>query len=344
MRVRWKDFELPTRVMIHDASLTGEYGLFVAEPFERGYGVTIGNCLRRVLLSSIEGAAVTHIRIKGAQHEFASLAGVVEDVTAIVLNLKQLAVRIDEDGVRRLRLETHAKGEVTAGQFTPDPAVEILNPKLHIATLNDDTDLEIEVEIRRGRGYMTAEEHGRDGQELGVIPVDSSFSPVRRVKYRVENTRVGKRTNFDRLLLEVWTNGAVTPELAVVEASKILRRHLNPFVQYFELGKELQINEKKEEAARQKEKFLDQLRQKLAMSITELDLSVRATNCLMSEKVETLRELVQRQESELLKIRNFGKTSLKEVKKKLSDINLSLGMNLDELFGGKEPPASGATG
>jgi DNA-directed RNA polymerase subunit alpha len=333
MRVRWKDFELPSRVTVQDKSLTGEYGLFAAEPFERGYGVTIGNGLRRVLLSSIEGAAVTHVKIKGAAHEFASLPGVVEDVTSIVLNLKQLALRLDGEGPRRLKLEARKKGDVTASAILPDPAVEILNPDLHIVTLTEDVDFEAEIEIRRGRGYVTAEEQARDAHEIGVIPVDASFSPVQRVKYRVENTRVGKRTNYDRLLLEIWTNGTVTPDAALVEASKIFRKHLNPFVLYYELGKELQINEKKEEEARQKEKYLEQLRSKLSMSISELDLSVRATNCLMSEKIETIRELVQRQESELLKIRNFGKTSLKEVKKKLADINLAIGMNIDEIFG-----------
>jgi DNA-directed RNA polymerase subunit alpha len=343
MRVRWKDFELPTRVIAQDKTLSGDYGQFVAEPFERGFGVTIGNGLRRVLLSSIEGASVTHVKIKGAAHEFASLPGVVEDVTAIVLNLKQLAIRLDGEGSRRLKLEAHKKGEVTAAAIMPDPAVEILNPKLHIATLSEDVDFEAEIEVRRGRGYVTSEEHSKDSHEIGVIPVDASFSPVQRVKYRVENTRVGKRTNYDRLHLEIWTNGTITPELALVEASKIFRKHLNPFVLYYELGKELQINEKKEEAARQKEKYLDQIRQKLAMSISELDLSVRATNCLMSEKIETLRELVQRQESELLKIRNFGKTSLKEVKKKLSDIGLSIGMSLDDVFGIKEAPVAAST-
>jgi len=340
MRVRWKDFELPTRVVAQDQTLSGEYGMFVAEPFERGYGVTIGNGLRRVLLSSIEGAAVTHVRIKGVAHEFASLPGIVEDVTAIVLNLKQLAVRLEGEGSRRLKLEAHKKGELTAAAFTPDPAVEILNPQLHIATLTEDVDFEAEVEIRRGRGYVTSEEHAKENQEIGLIPVDASFSPVQRVKYRVENTRVGKLTNYDRLLLEIWTNGTISPEAALVEASKIFRKHLNPFVLYFELGKELQINEKKEEEARQKEKQLEQLRQKLAMSISELDLSVRATNCLMSEKIETLRDLVQHQEAELLKIRNFGKTSLKEVKKKLTDIGLSIGINVDEIFGSREAAAS----
>jgi DNA-directed RNA polymerase subunit alpha len=332
MRVRWKDFELPTRVICEDKTLTGEYGVFLAEPFERGIGITVGNALRRILLSSIEGAAVTHVRIKGAAHEFASLPAVVEDVTAIVLNIKQLVLRLDGEGSRRLRIEARKKGPVTAANILPDPAVEILNPGLVLATLAEDADFEAEIDVRRGRGYVTAEENAKDGHEIGVIPVDSSYTPVRRVKYRVENTRVGKLTNYDRLVLEVWTNGTVTPDQALVEASKILRKHLNPFVQYFELGKELQINEKKEEEQRKKEKYLETLREKLAMGITELDLSVRATNCLMSEKIETIRELVQKPEAELLKIRNFGKTSLKEVKKKLSDIGLSIGMDLDAIF------------
>ncbi len=346
MRVRWKDFELPTRVTQDDRTATPNFAQFVAEPFERGFGTTLGNGLRRVLLSSIEGAAVASVKIKGAAHEFAALPGVVEDVTDIVLNLKLLLVRIEgESPVKRLKLEASKKGEVKAGQIQAETGVTIVNPDLRIATLADDVDFSMEIEVRRGRGYITAEEHAKSGNlEIGVIPVDSSFSPVRRVRYKIETTRVGKLTNYDRLVLDVWTNGILTPEMALVEASKIYRKHLNPFVQYFELGRELQINEKREEEARKREKYYEELRQKLAMSISELDLSVRSANCLASEHIETIGELVVRPESELLKVRNFGKTSLKEVKKKLSDLGLSLGMDLETIFGKKGPAATAAGG
>ncbi len=335
MRVRWKDFELPTRLVCDEKTLTRSYGLFVAEPFERGYGTTIGNSLRRVLLSSIEGAAVTKVRFKNLGHEFTTINGVYEDVTDIVLNVKKLVVRLKHDEVQKIRIEVHERGEVKAAHIIPHPAVEILNPDLHIATLTEDTEFVVEMEVRRGRGYVTSEENVHEEDELGAIPVDSIFSPVRRVKYRVENTRVGKLTNYDKLSIEVWTNGTVDPEMAMVEASKILRRHLNPFVQYFDLGKELQLNEKKEEEARRREKYLEELKTKLSMPVSELDLSVRASNCLQLENIRTVGEFVQKTEADLLKVRNFGKTSLKEVKKKLSDIGLSLGMDLDVIFGKK---------
>ena len=342
MRVRWKDFELPTRVVMEDRSATPTFAQFIAEPFERGFGTTIGNGLRRVLLSSIEGAAVTSVKIKGASHEFTAIPGVVEDATDIVLNLKSLLVRIEgESPTKKLRLEAGKKGEMKAGMIQPETGVTVVNPELHVATLADDVEFAVDIEVRKGRGYVTSEEHTKEGHEIGMIPVDSNFSPVRRVRYKIETTRVGKLTNYDRLVLDVWTNGILTPEMALVEASKIFRKHLNPFVQYFELGRELQINEKREEESRKREKYYEELRQKLAMSISELDLSVRSANCLASEHIETIGELVVRPESELLKVRNFGKTSLKEVKKKLTDLGLSLGMDLEAIFG-KKGAAGGA--
>jgi DNA-directed RNA polymerase subunit alpha len=337
MRVRWKEFELPTRVALDEKTSTPTYGMFIAEPFERGFGTTIGNSLRRVLYSSIEGTAVTHVKIKGAAHEFTALEGVVEDVTDIVLNLKQLVVKIADEGRKTLRLDVQKKGPVKAAQIVPEAGVEIINPDLHICTLAEDTEFSAEITVAKGRRYVTAEEHSKDGSEIGVIPVDASFSPVKRVRYKVENTRVGKLTNYERLILEIWTNGTISPEEALTEASKILRKHLNPFVQYFELGRELQVNEKKEEELRKKEQEKAELRQKLAMSISELDLSVRSANCLSSERIETIGELVSRSEAELLKVRNFGKTSLREVKKKLADMGLSLGMDLEGIFGKKAP-------
>jgi DNA-directed RNA polymerase subunit alpha len=234
-------------------------------------------------------------------------------------------------------LDVQKKGPVKAAQIVPEAGVEIINPDLHICTLAEDTEFSAEITVAKGRRYVTAEEHSKDGSEIGVIPVDASFSPVKRVRYKVENTRVGKLTNYERLILEIWTNGTISPEEALTEASKILRKHLNPFVQYFELGRELQVNEKKEEELRKKEQEKEELRQKLSMSISELDLSVRSANCLSSERIETIGELVSRSEAELLKVRNFGKTSLREVKKKLADMGLSLGMDLEGIFGKKAP-------
>lgn len=335
MRVRWKNFELPMRVTLDDKTATTTYGCFFAEPFERGMGTTIGNSLRRILYSSIEGTAVTSLKIKGVAHEFSTVKGVVEDVPDIILNLKQLLVRLDGDSPKKLLLEVDKKGPVKADQITPEAGVEILNPDLVICTLVDNIDFSAEIEVRKGRRYVTAEEHGKDFKETGIIYVDSSFSPVKKVRYKVENTRVGKLTNYDKLILEIWTNGIVTPDYTLVEASKILRKHLNPFVFRYEIGRELQVNEKKEEEMRKQEKYKEDLRQKLSMSVSELDLSVRASNCLSSEKVETIGELVSRSEQDLLKIRNFGKTSLREVRKKLQEMNLSLGINVEEITGKK---------
>lgn len=340
MRIRWKEFELPTKVLLGETSSTRTYGRFIVEPFERGFATTLGNSLRRVLYSSIEGAAVTHVKIKGAPHEFSTLSGVVEDVTDIVLNLKQLVVRLNEKGPFTLVVDASKKGPVKAGHITPAANVEVVNPDQPLATLAEDTPFYAELTVRLGRRYVTAEEHGRNG-EVGMIPIDSTFSPVTRVAYHVENTRVGKQTDYERLVLDIWTNGSVTPDEALVEAAKILRKHINPFVMYFELGRELQVNEQREEELRKREKYLEELKQKLSMSISELDLSVRSANCLSSEHIETIGELVQRNEADLLKVRNFGKTSLREVKKKLADLGLGLGMNLDEIFRSKRSPFGG---
>ncbi|MBI5360004.1 MAG: DNA-directed RNA polymerase subunit alpha [Planctomycetes bacterium] len=326
MRVRWKEFELPTRVVRDDNSADPNYGRFVIEPFERGFGTTIGNSIRRVLLSSIEGTSVTSVKFLNVPHEFSTIKNVREDVADIVLNIRKIIFKLNTDEPQKLTLEAHEKCAVKAGDIKPNANVEILNPGLHIATIVDDTDFTIELEIRKGRGYLPIDEDKE--RELGLIPVDSVFSPVKRVKYKTENTRVGKLTNYDKLLLEIWTNGTVSPELAMVESAKILRKHMNPFIQYFELGKELQINEKKEEEVKLKQKYLEELKQKLQMNISELDLSVRASNCLTTENVNTIEDLVKKGEQELLKVRNFGKTSLKEVKKKLTEMGLALGMDL----------------
>ncbi|MCC6669689.1 MAG: DNA-directed RNA polymerase subunit alpha [Planctomycetes bacterium] len=326
MRIRWRNFELPSQVVLDRATATDSYGKFMVEPFERGFGTTIGNGLRRVLLSSIEGTAVTHVRIDGVVHEFSSIPGVYEDVTHIILNIKKLRVRMHSDAPATLRIDVSSKGEVTAGQIETDHNVEIVNRDLKICTLTEDVRFYCEIMVKKGRGYVTAEENVTEEMEVGTIPVDSIFSPVYRVKYGIENTRVGKFTNYDRLVLEIWTDGTVSPEMALVEASKIYRKHLNPFVQYFEMKEDLAIEggalaPEGDESAKRKE--LDEL---LNKSVDMLDLSVRAKNCLDSENITSIRELVSMSEADLLKVRNFGKTSLKEVKTKLQALGLALGI------------------
>ncbi len=325
MRMRWRGLELPTRVVPDSELNTRTYGKFTVEPFERGFGTTVGNSLRRILLSSLEGAAVTRVRIKGAEHEFSTLEGVVQDVTDIVLNIKNMVVSLEGDEPKTMRLQAEGPGDVTCDLIEADTSVTIHNPELVLATLTKQVDFDMEFTVQKGRGYVPAsEQYEAEGdQEVGVIPVDAIYSPVTRVRYKVEDTRVGQKTNYDKLTLEVWTNGTVTPEMAMVEAAKILRKHLNPFVQYFELGDEA-ASETAAAAARVDEELI----RKLQMPISELDLSVRANNCLESAKVEIVADLVCQEESELLKVRSFGKTSLREVKRKLADMGLELGMDL----------------
>ncbi len=331
MRVRWRGLELPSRVLRDEQISTDQYAKFSAEPFERGFGTTVGNSLRRILLSSLEGAAVTHVKIKGAEHEFSSLPNVVEDVTDIILNVKALTVRLDADGVREMRVTAKKAGPITAGMIEADPSVAIINKDLVLATLTEDAEFDMTLTVSKGRGYRTAAENGGDAeeQEVGIIAVDSIYSPVTRVRYATEDARVGQKTDYDRLVLEIWTNGTITPELALVEASKILRKHLNPFVQYFELGSEM-ASEEALAAIRDANKSLidPELQGKLDMTVQDLDLSVRANNCLESAKIGSIRELVKKTENDLLKVRSFGKTSLREVKRKLADLGLSLGMDL----------------
>ena len=333
MRIRWRGLELPSRVVRDPQVSTDTYGKFTAEPFERGFGTTVGNSLRRILLSSLEGAAVTHIKLKGAEHEFSSLPGVLEDVTDIILNVKSLIVKLDAEEPKELQLSANKAGAITAGMITGDPAVTIINKDLTVATLTENVPFEMTLTVAKGRGYVTAAENIEDidEQELGLIAVDSIYSPVTRVRYATEDARVGQKTDYDRLILEIWTNGTVTPEMALVEASKILRKHLNPFVQYFELGSDV-ANDDAIAALRDSGKALidPDLQQKLDMTVQELDLSVRANNCLESAKIATVRELVKKTDADLLKVRSFGKTSLREVKRKLADLGLSLGMDLDQ--------------
>jgi len=334
MRVRWRGLELPSRVVRDEHVSTDTYGKFTVEPFERGFGTTVGNSLRRILLSSLEGAAVTHIRIKGAEHEFSSLPGVMEDVTDIILNVKSLVVRLDGDDTKDLVIRTNKAGNITASMIEPANDVTIINKDLVLATLTEDVDFEMTLTLDKGRGYVTASENIGDPeeQELGLIAVDSIYSPVTRVRYATEDARVGQKTDYDRLFLEIWTNGTISPEMALVEASKILRKHLNPFVQYFELGSETASDEAIGALREASRATMDpDLQQKLNMTVQELDLSVRANNCLESAKIPTVRDLVQKTESDLLKVRSFGKTSLREVKRKLADMGLSLGMDLNTM-------------
>ncbi len=337
MRIRWRGLELPSRVGRDEQVSNDTYTRFTAEPFERGFGTTVGNSLRRILLSSLEGAAVTHIRLKGAEHEFSSLPGVMEDVTDIILNIKSLIVKLDADEPKEMRLHTKRAGLLTAGMIEADPAITLVSKDQPIATLTEDVDFDLTMTVGKGRGYVTAAEHleGEEEQEIGLIAVDSVYSPVTRVRYSTEDARVGQKTDYDRLILEVWTNGTISPEMAMVEASKILRKHLNPFVQYFELGSDV-ASEDAVNALRDASKALvdPDLEQKLNMTVQELDLSVRANNCLESAKIQSVRDLVKKTDQDLLKVRSFGKTSLREVKRRLADLGLSLGMDLDAIPAG----------
>jgi DNA-directed RNA polymerase subunit alpha len=323
MHIRWRGFELPSIVNCDAASLTGTYGKFIAEPFERGFGVTIGNSLRRVLLSSLEGSSVTQIKIRGAQHEFTTIPGVLEDVTDIVLNVKSLVVKNHSDSTRVITVEKNTTGVVTGSDIQVDSDVEIVNKNHVIATLTDNVPFMMEMVVENGRGYVPSTEHSTGDHEIGIIPIDAVYSPVTRVRYEVEETRVGQKTNYDRLTLEIWTNGSVHPEMALVEAAKILRKHLNPFVQYAELGPRVHA------PARGATLGVDgAMEAKLNMSLAELKLSVRAMNCLESENIHTVRDLVQKSEDQLLEVRNFGETTLSEVKEKLTELGLYLGMRV----------------
>jgi DNA-directed RNA polymerase subunit alpha len=323
MRVRWRGLELPTRVVPDNAN-TATYGKFVIEPFERGLGTTVGNSLRRILLSTIEGAAVTKVKISGAAHEFTSIPGVQEDVTDIILNIKNLVVALEGDEPKTMTLGAEGPGEVTAELIEADTSITILNKDLLVATLTDKVDFDIDFTVEKGRGYVPASELAEKAgeREVGVIYVDAIFSPVLRVRYKVEDTRVGQKTNYDKLTLEIWTNGAVAPDMALVEAAKILRKHLNPFVQYFEIGDQM-VNET---AVAAEEPDAEQA-SKLNMQISDLDLSVRASNCLDSAGIKSVGDLVKLTEQDLLKIRSFGKTSLREIKRKLADLGLALNMS-----------------
>ena len=329
MHVRWRGLELPSHVTVDQKCLTTTFGRFTAEPFERGFGTTVGNSLRRILLSSLEGAAITSVKIAGVTHAFTSLPGVNEDVTDIILNIKKLVVSMEGDGAKTMRLLAEGPGEVTPDLIEADASIQIHNPETVLATLTEKKEFAAEFTVEKGRGYLPASEQWAkiDEQEIGLIPVDAIFSPVLRVRYRVEDTRVGQRTNYDRLILDIWTNGTITPEMALVEASKILRKHLNPFVMYDNEGEETVPTN----IANEPDAELELIR-KVNMPISELDLTVRVSNCLESAKIKFVHELVRKTENDMLCLRAFGRTSLRELKKSLEDEGLGLGMVMPEGF------------
>ena len=320
MSIALASFQKPKRIETDRSSLSSDYGRFVAEPFERGFGVTIGHALRRVLLSSLTGTAVTALKIQGVYHEFSTIPGVLEDTTEIILNIKELLLKLHVDRPKQLVLQATGPMDVLARDITPDADVEVLNPDLHIATLNKDATLEITMDVQLGRGYVPAERHAQEIVDPQVIPIDAVFSPIRKVSFHVENTRVGQATDYDRLILDVHTNGSLHPEEAVAQAARILQEHLQVFVSFHEEPVQ-EVPAVDEERQR--------LFENLNRSVDELELSVRSYNCLKNANIRTIGELVQKNESEMLKTRNFGRKSLNEIKEILTEMGLSLGMNLE---------------
>jgi DNA-directed RNA polymerase subunit alpha len=323
MGIKWRDFQLPKRLECDESSYTNTYGKFFAAPFERGYGVTLGNSLRRVLISSIEGSAVSSVKFQGAQHEFSTIPGVLEDVPEIILNIKSLVLNSHSKIPKTISIKADEKGEVTAKDIDVDETIEIINPDLHIATLTKDTKFNLEMEVSRGRGYVTAELNKREDKTIGAIPVDSIFTPVRKVNFSVENTRVGQRTDYEKLNIEIWTNGSITPKDALLYASNILQRHLDIFVNFGQLPEEIA----EEEPEMTKEDVA--LYEKLRLPISELELSVRSSNCLREAGIKVIADLVKRAEDEMLSFKNFGKKSLTEIKELLMGMGLTLGMQVD---------------
>src|SRR5277367_1681097 len=333
MPVRLGRFEMPKSLSKEEATATETYARFTAEPFEAGYGHTVGNSLRRVLLSSLEGAAITSVRITGAQHEFASLPGIVEDVTDMILNLKKIKFKAVDHEPRTVIINVNKEGPVSAGDIQTTQGIEVLNTNQVICTLDKRQKFEAEFDVRVGRGFFTGDENKRADMPIGVIPIDSIFSPVIRVKYSVENTRVGQRTDYDKLLLEVWTDGRITPDEALLQASAILRHHLDLFTDF---DKEtIEFEESQPQVSQENSK----LKKLLNMSVNEIELSVRAANCLNNANITTVGQLAMKTEAEMLKYRNFGKKSLNEIKDKLQNLGLSLGMKLEP--GLVELPANG---
>lgn len=323
MPVRLARFELPKRLAKDETTATETYARFIAEPFETGYGHTIGNSLRRVLLSSLEGVAITSIKIDGAMHEFTTVDGVVEDVTDIVLNLKKVRFKAVSRETQTLLLSVNKEGAVTAGDIELNQGVEVVNPDQHICTIDKKKKFEMELEVRVGRGFCPGDENKKLDQPIGVIAIDSLFSPVSRVRYNVEQARVGQKTDYDKLILEIWTDGRISPDDALTQASAILQHHLDVFVGYDKNAVEFEEEQKPVDDEKSK------LRKLLNMSVNEIELSVRAANCLNNANITTVGQLAMKTEQEMLKYRNFGKKSLNEIKEKLSALGFALGMNID---------------
>jgi len=316
----WKGFQKPKRLATDTETLTDKYGRFWAQPFERGFGTTVGNALRRVLLSSIEGAAVSAVKIEGVLHEFQSIGGVVEDATDIILNLKQIPFKLNGDGPKAIYLKSDKPGVVTSGMIEADGDVEILDKDVYIATVSEGGKLDMEMRLKRGRGYVAADKNFEDDLGLGFIPIDSVHSPVRKVNYVVEAARLGQITDYDKLTLEVWTNGSVTPTDAIGLAAKLLKDHMTIFINF----------EEELEAASKEDSGSEIRNENLNRSVEELELSVRSYNCLKNANIQTIGELVQKTEAEMLKTKNFGRKSLNEIKEILGTMGLSLGMKIDE--------------
>ena len=316
----FKGFQKPKRLVANTETLTERYGMFTAQPFQRGFGTTIGNSLRRVLLSSIEGAAITAVRIEGVEHEFSPIPGVVEDATDIILNLKQIPFKITGEGVKTVRLSVEQPGDVRSGQIETDADVEVLDRDVHIATVSEGGRLNIEMRLKSGRGYVSADKNFDEDLALGYIPIDSVHSPVRKVNFQVEAARLGQMTDYDKLTLETWTNGAVSPQDAIGYAAKLLKDHMTIFINFEE------VPEQTEEIS---ERGLDKMNEVLNRSVEELELSVRSYNCLKNANIQTIGELVQKSEAEMLRTKNFGRKSLNEIKEILANMGLSLGMRID---------------
>ena len=327
----WRDLIKPRGLHVESDSLTDIYGKFVAEPLERGFGITLGNALRRVLLNSLQGAAITSVRVEGVEHEFSTISNVAEDVTDIILNLKEVLLRMHSQEEKTIRIEVEGPKEVKAGDIIVDQDVEVLNPGHHLFTVSEGGRVRMELTCRRGRGYQPAERNKVIGAPIGVMPIDSLFSPIKKVNYQVTNARVGQATDYDRLSLEIWTNGAVTPADAVAFAAKIVKEQLSIFINFDETEEPAPIEPMKAE---------EKLNENLFRSVDELELSVRSANCLQNANIKTIGDLVQKSEAEMLKTKNFGRKSLKEIKEILAEMGLGLGMKLENWP--PKPPAAPA--
>jgi DNA-directed RNA polymerase subunit alpha len=315
----WRDLIKPKKLEAEEKNLTPTYGKFIGEPFERGFGITVGNSLRRILLSSLQGAAISAVRIKGVLHEFSTIPGVREDVADIILNLKEVRLKLHDGTQETARIEAKGEGEVRAGEIKAGPNVEILNPDLHVATLSKEGKLEMELTVKTGRGYVSAERNKEEGAPVGTIPIDAIFSPIRKVNYTITNARVGQRTDYDRLSIEVWTDGSVRPDDAVAYAARILQDQISIFVNFEEAAEAAEAAEEREPT----------LNENLFRSVAELELSVRSANCLQNAGIKYIGELVQKSEAEMLKTKNFGRKSLNEIKEILREMGLDFGMRIE---------------